>query len=394
MPNDLPNSTWNEVDSSNTAPVPNGAPEGWFPSDVNNWGRACMGATKRFWDHINVTETTGGTTTAYTLTYDVAPQQLWAGELFSFVVNATCGASPTLNVNALGAKSLRRWNGSAWVALAAGEIAADQVLIAYYNSSGSGSYDIVGGFKDAAFSGGTLTSTTTMSGAAFNEAAGADLASASTVNIGASAGNYIFITGNTTITAFDTIQRGVERTLVFLGTPTLTHSGAIVLPTVADIAVQAGDRATFRSNGSGNWECITYQRANGAALKPGPGYTAVDTSTSVSGSYSSPMTITQGVQLFSHSYTGGNGNTVLIAADLASCYGQNSSVALSIFINGGTNAVATSVVTFPNTAAAGYPNRVLYSFVSSGTATAIEIRAAGFPITTGTAFLTIQEFVA
>lgn len=146
MPNDIPNSTWNEVDSSNTSPVPNGAPEGWFPSDVNNWGRQVMGAAKRFWDHINPTATSAGTSTAYTLTYTVPPQQLYAGEIFSWTVDATCGASPTLNVNSLGAKALRRWTGSAWANLNAGDIVAGQVLQAFYNSSTT-TYDIIAGIN-------------------------------------------------------------------------------------------------------------------------------------------------------------------------------------------------------------------------------------------------------
>lgn len=271
MPNDIPNSTWSETAASNTAPVPNGAPEGWFPSDVNNWGRQCMGATKRFWDHINVTETTGGTTTAYTLTYDVAPQQLWAGELFGFVVNATCGATPTLNVNALGAKSLRRWNGSTWATLGAGDIVANQTLIVYYNSSGSGSYDIVAGFRESTFSGGTLTSTTTMSGAAFNEAARVNVASATTCDIGAAAANYVRITGTTTITGLGTIASGVRRKVVFAGILTLTHNAtSLILPTGANITTAAGDCAEFESEGSGNWRCTDYQRAYGGAVGSAP----------------------------------------------------------------------------------------------------------------------------
>lgn len=147
MPNDVPNSTWNQTDSSNTSPVPNGAPEGWFPSDVNNWGRQVMGAVKRVWAWMNPTATTGGTSTAYTLSYAVAPQQLWAGQIFSFVLNATCGDAPTLNVNSTGAKNLRRWNGSAWANLVAGDALANQVISAYCNSAGSGSYDIIGGLS-------------------------------------------------------------------------------------------------------------------------------------------------------------------------------------------------------------------------------------------------------
>lgn len=145
MPNDIPNTTWSEVDASNTSPVPNGAPEGWFPSDVNNVYRMGMGATKRFWDHLNATQTTGGTSTAYTLTYDVAPQALYNGEIYTFTFDQDCGADPSLNPNALGAHKIRRWNGTAYTNLGASEGKAGHTVSARYNSSGSGTFDILSG---------------------------------------------------------------------------------------------------------------------------------------------------------------------------------------------------------------------------------------------------------
>lgn len=95
----------------------------------------------------------------------------------------------------------------------------------------------------------------------------ATLASAATVNIGAASGNYIHITGTTTITAFDSITAGVERLLVFDGALTLTHNGtSLILPTGANITTAAGDVALFESEGSGNWRCVIYQRKDGTSL--------------------------------------------------------------------------------------------------------------------------------
>ena len=244
--------------------------------------------------------------------------------------------------------------------------------------------------------GATLSGTLSMNGAAINGAVRVDVASATTCAIGAAASNYVRITGTATITGLGTIASGVYRDVVFAGALTLTYNAtSLILPPGANITTAAGDTAGFVSDGSGNWRCLYYQRANGRAVSAPAGYTATNSSvTSVAASYSTPMTITEGTQLFSHSYTGANGNTLLIAADLAACYGQNSSVALSIFINGATNAVATAVVTFPNVAAAGYPNRVLYSLVSPGTATTVAVRVAGYPISLGQAVLSISEFKA
>lgn len=96
---------------------------------------------------------------------------------------------------------------------------------------------------------------------------GADIASATTTNIGAATGEFVDITGTTTITGLGTIAAGIQRTVRFTGALTLTHNAtSLILPTGASITTAANDRAIFRSLGSGNWICIAYQRASGEAL--------------------------------------------------------------------------------------------------------------------------------
>jgi len=113
------------------------------------------------------------------------------------------------------------------------------------------------------FTGGSLTS-------ALNEAKGSDIASASTTDIGAATGNYVKVTGTTTITALGTIQAGTRRIVEFTGILTLTHNGtSLILPTGANITTAAGDVATFVSLGSGNWKCVNYMRADGSSLAGG-----------------------------------------------------------------------------------------------------------------------------
>lgn len=141
---DLGATSWSETDASNNAAPPDGWPEGMNPSDVNNSARANMGAEKRWWDRSNAVKTTAGTTTAYTLTYDVAAAAYYDGEEFSFVVNATCGAAPTLNINGLGARNIRKFVTSAFINLAASDIVANQALRVRYNLSAT-AFDIVGG---------------------------------------------------------------------------------------------------------------------------------------------------------------------------------------------------------------------------------------------------------
>lgn len=101
---------------------------------------------------------------------------------------------------------------------------------------------------------------------------GADIASASTTDLATATGDWVDVTGTTTITALGTVTVGVERLIRFTGILTLTHNGtSLILPTGANITTAAGDTATFRSLGSGNWLCVAYQRADGTPLAGGGG---------------------------------------------------------------------------------------------------------------------------
>lgn len=94
-----------------------------------------------------------------------------------------------------------------------------------------------------------------------NESKGADIASATTTDIGAATGNFVDVTGTTTITGLGTIQAGTRRIVRFTGALTLTHNAtSLILPGGASITTVAGDTATFVSLGSGNWVCVNYQK--------------------------------------------------------------------------------------------------------------------------------------
>jgi len=95
---------------------------------------------------------------------------------------------------------------------------------------------------------------------------GADIASASTTDLSAATGNYLDVTGTTTITALGTAAAGVERTVRFTGATDITHNAtSLIMPSGATVKSAAGDVATFRSLGSGNWRCTSYMRA---AVRP------------------------------------------------------------------------------------------------------------------------------
>lgn len=112
--------------------------------------------------------------------------------------------------------------------------------------------------------GGTLTIPTAMSSADFREAKGAAVASAATTNIWGTDGNYIHVTGTTTITSLGTApQAGATRTVVFDGALLLTHNAtSLILPGGASITTSAGDSIVVRADTTANMKVISYTYAN------------------------------------------------------------------------------------------------------------------------------------
>lgn len=101
----------------------------------------------------------------------------------------------------------------------------------------------------------------------FKGTKGADVASATTTDIGVATGVWVHITGTVTITGLGTVAAGAMRWVVFDGALTLTHNAtSLTLPTGANITTAAGDAALFVSEGSGNWRCLGYWRKSGQPL--------------------------------------------------------------------------------------------------------------------------------
>lgn len=100
---------------------------------------------------------------------------------------------------------------------------------------------------------------------------GADIASATTTDLGAVVGLFNDITGTTTITGFGTVGAGVWKVIKFEGALTLTHNAtSLILPGGANITTADGDIAIVVSEGSGNWRCVSYQKASGAPIRTAP----------------------------------------------------------------------------------------------------------------------------
>ncbi len=119
---------------------------------------------------------------------------------------------------------------------------------------------------------------------------GANIASASTVDLSAATGDVVNITGTTTITSLGTVSAGMRVWIVFGGALTLTHNAtSLILPGGANITTAAGDVACFESLGSGNWRCFVYQRAGNVYAASG----ANTDITSLAG-LTTPLSVAQG----------------------------------------------------------------------------------------------------
>jgi len=104
---------------------------------------------------------------------------------------------------------------------------------------------------------------------ALNEAKGADIASATTTDIGAATGNYVEVTGAVTIVGFGTVQAGTRRIVRYTSNPAplITYNATSnILPGSRDIQAEQNDRHELVSLGSGNWVTVAFLKANGRVL--------------------------------------------------------------------------------------------------------------------------------
>jgi hypothetical protein len=110
--------------------------EGMAPSAVNDSARAMMAAIAKYRDDHAGSLTTGGTSTAYTVTTNqvFASLATMSGQSIRVKMSATNGASPTLNVDGLGAKNIVSVTG---VAVATASLKSGAIYDFSYNNSSS-----------------------------------------------------------------------------------------------------------------------------------------------------------------------------------------------------------------------------------------------------------------
>lgn len=109
--------------------------EGMAPSAVNDSARAEMASVAKFRDDISGTVTTGGTSTAFTMTTNqgFASAAAMSGAMLCFIPHATSGAAPTLAVDGLTARAI---NVSTGVAVPTGAlILGTPYVVTYIHAS-------------------------------------------------------------------------------------------------------------------------------------------------------------------------------------------------------------------------------------------------------------------
>lgn len=246
----------------------------------------------RFYDDIGATGTVAGTGDAITLTSGSAFGSLANGNVVSFKAGASNTGAATINVDALGAKAVRRQGDTD---LSANDIVASGIYLLRYDTaynSGAGAWVLL---NPSATTLSAATTTEQLTGTDASKYAtpdsisalwekGADVAASSIISLGE--GGYFHITGTTAITDIDfaTPKDGRMAMLVFDGSLTLTHNATtLVLPSGANITTMAGDTAIIVQDSGDNIKVIAYQRASGASVASSDSITLLGTLTTTSG---------------------------------------------------------------------------------------------------------------
>jgi hypothetical protein len=150
-------STWSATASSNNSAPPNGFPEGMAPSAVNDAAREVMAAVARWHQDTKGALSSSGSGSAYVIT-SASPHTTHAAVgAIAFRAHTTSTGAATLAVDGLAPKPLR----IAGVAVEAGNIVADSIIVAIYNPL-IDCFDVLGGVQASGVGGPvTLTKSTT-----------------------------------------------------------------------------------------------------------------------------------------------------------------------------------------------------------------------------------------
>lgn len=265
---------WSTTAADNNSSSPNGFPEGMAPSGVNDAAREMMAQVRGWYEDpawINY---------GYTYTYVGGTQFKISGQ------NVTSKFVVGRRVRAVGSST-----GTIYGTITASAFSTDTTVTVSWDS-------------------GTLSNETLQVSIAFpalgrpitglNISMPEDtIASATTTDLGSKSSNILSITGTTTITGLGS-SASTAFPLYFVrftGALTLTHNAtSLILPGAANITTATGDTATFKYEGSGNWRCMSYNKASG--------YAVAVASVSVPPSFAGRLTLTSATPVTTSDVTG------------------------------------------------------------------------------------------
>lgn len=244
------------------------------PSTLDDASRALQGAIAREWECRSY-PTSSGTAPSFVVTMTVAPASMRSGQTYTMTAHAAAVGNDTVNVNALGAKTIKKLVSGSKTNLAANDFYANDKLQLEYDGTDliwvnwQGPSTAVPSLASTTevLTGTDSAKTATPDAIAALWEQGSDIASAGTISVGE--GGYFNVTGTTTITDIDfgTDKTGRRVWLKFAGALTLTYNAStLILPTAANITTAAGDMAEFVSEGSDVVRCVSYTRASGQPL--------------------------------------------------------------------------------------------------------------------------------
>lgn len=194
--------------------------------------------------------TVGGTANAITLTPTIALSAYAAGIAYEFIVGTTnTSEDVTVNISGLGTVNLKCSVGGGKVKIPIGALQSGMVARIVHDG----------------------TDVLLLNVRAHNESA--SIATASTVNLDSATGDYIELTGTTTVTAF-TLARGVEKTIKCGAIFQITDSSGdsppgIITPGGGNITAAVGDVFVIRGESNGTTRIIAYHKADGTAIVGG-----------------------------------------------------------------------------------------------------------------------------
>lgn len=183
----------------------------------------------------------GGTANALTLTPTIPLTAYAAGVAYECLITATnTSETVTVNISGIGARTVKCSVGAGKVNPPIGVL--QNGMIARFVDDG--------------------TNLILLNVRPYNKSA--DIATSGTVVLDNASGDYVTLTGTTTVTAI-TLAEGVEKTVKAGGAFQFTHGASLVMPGGSNYVCQANDVFKFRGESSGVVRCIAITRESGTA---------------------------------------------------------------------------------------------------------------------------------